>query len=91
MGLQGFPAVIHELLQNAEDAQATEFYLRFTPEALWIGNNQVFLDEHFRALATPGAGTKRHEVEKIGSFGIGFTSVYQLTDAPEVMSRRERR
>ena len=90
VGLQGFTSVIHELLQNAEDAGATEFHIRFTPEALWVGNNEIFEDKHFAALSAPASASKRHEVEKIGSFGIGFTSVYQLTDAPEVMSRGQR-
>ncbi|WP_420594289.1 sacsin N-terminal ATP-binding-like domain-containing protein [Deinococcus sp.] len=90
LGLQGFTTVMHELLQNAEDAQATEFYVKFTPEALWVGNNAVFEDDHFQALSNPAAGSKRHDVEQIGSFGIGFTSVYQLTDSPQVMSRGQR-
>lgn len=89
-GLQGFSSVVHELLQNAEDAGASAFYVRLTSEALWVGNDGVFSPENFERLATPAAGSKRHDVEKIGSFGIGFISVFQLTDAPEIMSRGER-
>ena len=86
-GLDGFSTVIHELLQNAEDARATRFVVEFTPDALLVGNDQVFEEANFEALLRFAAGSKRHDVEQIGSFGIGFISVYQLTDQPEVMSR----
>lgn len=36
-----------------------------------------------------GAGTKSNSPEKIGKFGLGFTSVYNITDNPSVISRNK--
>ncbi|PYE51960.1 DUF3883 domain-containing protein [Deinococcus yavapaiensis] len=95
--LQGFRTVVQELLQNAEDARdlegraATRFWLDFRDDALWVGNDGQFTDENFAAISSIGAGSKRYDEDTIGSFGVGFVSVYQITDQPEVYSRNERR
>lgn len=95
--LQGFRTVVQELLQNAEDAQnlqgshATKFWLDFRSDGLWVGNDGEFTDDNFAAISSIGAGSKRYDEDTIGSFGVGFVSVYQITDRPEVYSRGERR
>lgn len=95
--LQGFRTVVQELLQNAEDARdlqgqpATRFWLDFRDDGLWVGNDGEFSDANFTAISNIGAGSKRYDEVTIGSFGVGFVSVYQITDYPEVYSRGERR
>lgn len=41
---------------------------------------------NFHAIAEMGSRSKLHAVEQIGRFGIGFVSVYQITDTPMVRS-----
>jgi hypothetical protein len=40
----------------------------------------------FHRIRKVAAGEKRMQAGTIGSFGIGFTAVYQLTDSPHLMS-----
>lgn len=89
-GLVGFSTVLNELLQNAEDAKASEFHVDICDDALWIGNNSVFEDKHFLAITKIGSGSKRKDREQIGAFGLGFVSVYQLTDTPILTSQNQR-
>ena len=98
--------VFKELLQNADDAEATEvkFLIDWREHdkssllspgmskcqgpALWAYNNSVFRDEDFTNIARLAAGTKQSQLEKIGRFGLGFTSVYHITDVPSFVSRQ---
>ena len=41
---------------------------------------------NFHAIAEMGSRSKLHASEQIGRFGIGFVSVYQITDTPIVRS-----
>jgi len=41
---------------------------------------------NFHAISEMGSRSKLHAVEQIGRFGIGFVSVYQITDTPIVRS-----
>lgn len=41
---------------------------------------------NFHAIAEMGSRSKLHAAEQIGRFGIGFVSVYQITDTPIVRS-----
>lgn len=108
------PAVIKELLQNADDAGATEltvylderrppknlpqeYQVLFRP-ALLVRNNAPFRvrgevgaedKDDFTALCDVASGHKRAQAVAAGRFGIGFNSVYFLTDTPVLFSRRE--
>ncbi len=87
---------IFELLQNAEDA------LRRRPT--WEGSRTVsfhlssdvlrmthsgkpFDEDDVRGIC--GIGQSTHAVTDIGRFGIGFKSVYAVTDRPEIHSGAE--
>nr|XP_033818277.1 sacsin-like [Geotrypetes seraphini] len=54
--------------------------------ALWSFNNRVFTEEDFRNITRVGAATKESKVEKIGKFGLGFNTVYHVTDIPSILS-----
>jgi sacsin len=98
--------VFKEILQNADDAGATEvkFLIDWREHdkssllspgmskcqgpALWAYNNSVFSDDDFVNIAKLAAATKQSKLEKIGRFGLGFTSVYHMTDVPSFVSRQ---
>ena len=99
--------IIKELIQNADDAEATEVNLLYDARthskergklffpgmaeshgpALIIHNNKVFSDEDFENITKLAGATKQSKHLKIGKFGIGFCSVYHITDIPSFISR----
>ena len=99
--------IIKELLQNADDAGATEVNLCYDTRqhsvnpktllysgmsecngpALVVHNDATFTDEDFQNITKLAAATKREKPLKIGKFGVGFCSVYHITDIPCFVSR----
>lgn len=74
-----------ELLQNADDAGATEFSVDFQEEQLTVTHNGAPFD--FRDLVgilSIGQTTKK--ITQIGFFGVGFKSIYEVTDRPRLRS-----
>ena len=97
--LGGPTTIPHELTQNADDARdATIVRFTVTDEALTVWNDGTFTDcgedsdscprskrcdlHAFRRFA---GRTKASDPTTTGAFGVGFTSVYQITDAPELL------
>jgi Protein NO VEIN, C-terminal len=88
--------LIYELLQNADDAMVNGGFsacIRFelTETELWVANSGRALDEaDVRGLCGISASKKAsHGMDRrasIGHKGMGFKSVLQITDAPEVYS-----
>ena len=54
--------------------------------ALWVYNDQTFTENDFENITKLNAGTKEFDTNKIGKFGLGFNSVYHLTDVPSFLS-----
>ncbi|XP_065842083.1 sacsin-like isoform X2 [Oscarella lobularis] len=101
--------ILKELIQNADDAGATEvqFLLdarpdaygretlinpelaRFQGPALYAQNNAVFKDSDWDSIQTLRRSVKEKDPLKVGRFGIGFNSVYHLTDLPSVVSDKK--
>lgn len=54
--------------------------------ALWVYNDAYFTEVDFENLRKLGSATKEHQPTKIGKFGLGFSSVYNLTDVPSFVS-----
>ena len=54
--------------------------------ALWAYNDAQFTESDVTNICSIAAASKKRELEKVGRFGLGFTSVYHLTDVPSVVS-----
>ncbi|XP_033126013.1 sacsin-like [Anneissia japonica] len=55
--------------------------------ALWVYNDSTFSDADFENITKIGGRTKESNPELIGKFGLGFNSVYHITDVPSFLSR----
>ena len=106
--LRNYPlgtSVFKELLQNADDANASEVRLcldtrshptarlhpgmaAFQGPSLLAYNDAVFTPRDFASIQRIGDSLKREESKgtKTGRFGIGFNSVFHLTDLPSFAS-----
>ena len=76
---------LFELLQNAEDERATQVEITVRADAiLFEHNGDPFEPSDVEGITGIGNTTKLGEENKIGCFGIGFKSVYVVTERPEV-------
>lgn len=76
---------IYELLQNAEDQAATKVRFRLEADAVTFEHDgNPFTREDVEGVTGLGNTTKIDQANKIGCFGIGFKSVFVVTDRPEV-------
>ncbi len=79
---------IFELIQNAEDAGATELFFELFPDRLEVRHDgRPFTEADVRGVC--GVGQSRKSLTSIGQFGIGFKSVYAYTKTPRVYSAGE--
>lgn len=82
-----------ELVQNADDnaypkGAIPELTLDVKPDRLVLSNNEVgFNEENISAICKVGASSKaKNKLHHIGEKGIGFKSVFSVSDAPEIHS-----
>ena len=54
--------------------------------ALLVWNDSEFSEQDIEGIQRLGIGNKRSDAETIGQYGIGFNSVYHLTDCPSFIS-----
>ena len=103
---KGSLTIIKELIQNADDAGATEVNICYDGRthsvkpnsllfpgmvkchgpALLFHNNAAFKMEDFENITKLAGATKKNKPLKIGRFGVGFCSVYHITDIPSFVS-----
>ena len=106
--LDGYPTegILKELVQNADDAQASEIHFihdtrmlksekvvtekqtsdEIQGPALCVYNNKPFTEKDLKGIQKLGKGGKRDSPEMTGKYGIGFNSVYHLTDCPSFLT-----
>ena len=73
------PHFIYELLQNAEDAEASHVVFIEKEDALQVlHNGRPFTERNLTGLTDIGLSDKLPETNKIGKFGVGFKSVFTI-------------
>lgn len=78
---------VYELLQNAEDAGATEVTFTLMPDQLVCEHDgREFTLEDVKSITGLHDSTKANAQDKIGKFGVGFKSVFVYTQAPSIRS-----
>jgi hypothetical protein len=79
---------VYELLQNAEDAGATEITFTLTSERLVCEHDgsRTFTEGDVKAITGIHNSTKKEAQDQIGKFGVGFKSVFVYTQLPTVRS-----
>ena len=79
---------IFELLQNAEDVSATSVTFKLESNRLVFEHNgtRLFDINDIDSITNIGDSTKEDNGNTIGKFGIGFKSVFEYTNSPEIHS-----
>jgi hypothetical protein len=78
---------IYEILQNAEDAKATIVRFEVSEEKLDIHHNgRLFNFEDIEGVTGIGNSPKKDDVLAIGKKGVGFKSVFAVTQTPYIFS-----
>ena len=78
--------IVSELLQNADDAGATEASVRIENQVfIFEHNGEDFAEEHFASLCRFGYSNKR-ALHTIGFRGIGFKSTFSLGDCVKLFT-----
>ena len=81
---------IFELIQNAEDAGATELAFELFADRLEVRHDgRPFTEADVRGVCGVGQSGKSGDFTQIGQFGIGFKSVYAYTRSPHIHSGGE--
>lgn len=79
---------IYELLQNAEDAEASVVKFELNEDMLVFRHNgkKKFTLKDVKGITNIGNSTKKEDHTKVGKFGVGFKSVFALTNKPSIYS-----
>ena len=79
---------IYELLQNAEDAKATEVRFILKEDGVEFEHNgsRLFTLEDVTSITSIGVSTKKDDPTNIGKFGVGFKAVFAYTSTPKIAS-----
>lgn len=78
---------VYEIIQNAEDAGARHAAFSLSEDKLTIFHDgREFNFEDVKDITGFGNSKKEGELNKIGEFGVGFKSVFAITDSPRIYS-----
>lgn len=76
---------VYELLQNAEDAGATEAQFVLEDSSVRFEHDgRPFTKKDIWGITDIGEGTKAGDNDQIGCFGIGFKAVFAYSETPHI-------
>ncbi|XP_076857268.1 sacsin-like [Brachyhypopomus gauderio] len=79
---------IHDERRYGTDSVWTEALGKYQGPALYAFNNAAFSEDDWDGIQKAGRSIKQDDPTKVGRFGIGFNSVYHVTDLPCVFSSK---
>ncbi len=78
---------VYELLQNAEDAEATSIrFVQYSDRLEVMHDGKSFTTENLRGLCDIGQSDKVNDLNQIGEFGVGFKSVFGICETVQLYS-----
>lgn len=78
---------VYELLQNAEDAGATNItFAQYDDRLEVMHNGKPFTRKNLEGLCDIGKSDKINDLNQIGEFGVGFKSVFSICDTVQLYS-----
>ncbi len=81
-----YGSFLMEFIQNADDAESTRIRIRLADRVVTVSNNgKPFTEENVKSLCDIAGSTKSPE-EYIGYLGVGFKSVFIVSDSPTIHS-----
>lgn len=85
-----YGSFIMEFIQNADDAGSTSMQIEILPENIRISNNgDPFTDDNVKSICKVGRSSKTPK-DYIGYLGVGFKSVFLISDSPSIFSGKYR-
>ncbi|KAJ8253030.1 hypothetical protein GJAV_G00208350 [Gymnothorax javanicus] len=77
---------IHDDRVYGTQSLLTEDLEKYQGPALYAYNNAEFTEDDWEGIQATGRSIKRNDPNKVGRFGIGFNSIYHITDLPCIFS-----
>ncbi|KAI3355763.1 hypothetical protein L3Q82_004335 [Scortum barcoo] len=77
---------IHDERGYGTESLWTDELGEYQGPALYAYNNAAFTDDDWEGIQKAGRSVKRNDPNRVGRFGIGFNSVYHITDVPSIFS-----
>ncbi|KAK6180312.1 hypothetical protein SNE40_012494 [Patella caerulea] len=74
------------IVKEAQTCLFNEGMIPCQGPAFWAYNDAMFTEDDFINITRLAGATKKDDSMKIGRFGLGFNSVYNLTDVPSFLS-----
>ena len=72
--------------ESPQEKLLTEELAKCQGPALWAYNDAMFSEDDFQNINKLAGETKKEDLDKVGRFGLGFNSVYHVTDVPSFVS-----
>lgn len=78
---------VYELLQNAEDAEATSIrFIQHSDRLEVLHDGKPFTSANLQGICDIGKSDKVDNLNQIGEFGVGFKSVFGICDTVRLYS-----